>query len=453
VVRVLQNSGGWDQRLATRCAKAACLGGVTVLFGGWSGSFYASSLFFIAAVGIFISAATLVARDRWSRRQTKDELSAVYELAPLLILLMDDEYRVLKANTFAERFAECTQGSLAGLSPGQALGCRNAYIDPAGCGFSSTCNDCVLRSTLLDTFTTGKSHQQVEVSLPVERKKRRQEITLLLSSGKLNQRGSPQVLVTLEDITHRKQAEQALIRTERLATTGKLAASMAHEISNPLGAITDLLYIMGQSSKDAGTREYVELMEHQIQAIGRIADRTLKFHREDRPVAEFVLADLVGELLQLYQAEMRRKGLTLVKRVDCEARVVGSAGEIRQVISNLLLNAIEATPEGGRVGVRLYASSDRQNPGRRGFRLSVADTGSGIEAQHRSHIFEPFFTTKGEEGTGLGLWISSEIVKRAGGSLRVWSTPRPQRSGTCFSIFLPAEAAPSERPSLTCRVP
>ena len=433
-------------------AKASCVAGVTLLFGGWIGPFpYALSLPVIALAGILMTAAALVAFYLRNRTQAEYELSAVYEHTPLVMLLMDGEHRVRKANAFAERFAETTHGGLVGLSGGEALGCRNAYLDPRGCGFGPSCVECAIRRTLRDTLTTGNSHQQMEISLPVERKKRRQEITLLLSTGKLSLGGRPQVLVTVQDITRRKQAEQSLIRTERLATTGKLAAGIAHEINNPLGAMTDMLYLLGQSSTDPGTRECVDLMERQVQAISRITNQTLKFHRENRPPTEFALAELVRELLQLYEAEARRKGLTLVRRLDCEARLVGSVGEIRQVISNLLLNAIEATPRGGRVEVRLYASTDWQNPDRRGFRISIADTGSGIDSQHRPRIFEPFFTTKGENGTGLGLWISAEIIKRAGGSIRVWSTPRANRSGTCFSIFLPADSPTTEDASVACR--
>jgi signal transduction histidine kinase len=405
----------------------------------------------VASAAILVFAAALVARNLRHRKQAEDELSAVYECAPLIMLLIDGEARVCKANTFAERFAGSTPGGLVGLSPGEAVGCRNAHIDPRGCGFSPTCQQCEMRRTLLDTFATGIGYEQVEVSLPVERKKRRQELIFQLSTGKLGLHGKAHVLVTLHDITGRKQAEQALIRTERLATTGKLAAGIAHEINNPLGAMTDMLYLMRQASTDAGTRERVDLMENQVQEISRITNQTLTCHREYQERAEFGLAELLRELLQLYKAETKRNGLTLVHRLDCEAKLMGSVGEIRQVVSNLLLNAIEATPQGGRVAVRLTDSNDWLHPERRGFRITIADTGHGIDMQHRSRLFEPFFTTKGENGTGLGLWISTDIIKRAGGSIRVWSTPRPGRSGTCFSIFLPAHAPLPEIASALCR--
>ena len=136
--------------------------------------------------------------------------------------------------------------------------------------------------------------------------------------------------------------------------------------------------------------------------------------------------------------------MRLAKRLEAQGSVVGFGGEIRRVISNLLVNAIEATPLDGTVLVHLYEGIDWCNPEARGYRISVADSGRGIDPKHRSRLFEPFFTTKGKQGTGLGLWVSMGIVQRAGGSMRVWSSQRAGRSGTCFSVFLPASTAPAQ---------
>jgi len=247
--------------------------------------------------------------------------------------------------------------------------------------------------------------------------------------------------VILRDITQRKQAEASLIRSEKLAATGRLAATIAHEINNPLEAMSNLVYLLGRSITDASTREYVDLMEKQIQTISRITTQTLKFHRENGRPAEFALSALVAELLQFYEPMTKKNGVTVAMRLDSEARVFGFSGEIRQVLSNLLLNALEATPQGGRVMVHVYEATDWRNTARRNCLVSISDTGMGIDSQHRSRIFEPFFTTKGEDGTGLGLWVSMGIVNRAGGCIRVRSTQRPGSSGTCFSILLPTKAS------------
>jgi len=197
---------------------------------------------------------------------------------------------------------------------------------------------------------------------------------------------------------------------------------------------------------DPGARAYVDLLDKQLQTIGRITSQTLKFHRENGRPAEFNLSELIGELLEFFEAKAARHGVTLAPRLLAEARMVGYSGEIRQVVSNLLLNAIEATPPQGCVAVRLAEATNWRRGEERGYRVSIADNGSGIDAEHRLRIFEPFFTTKGDKGTGLGLWVTLGIVDRAGGSIRVWSTQRPGRSGTCFSVFLPAHTPSDETP-------
>ncbi len=239
-----------------------------------------------------------------------------------------------------------------------------------------------------------------------------------------------------QDLTAHKQTEEALIKSEKLAATGRLAATIAHEINNPLDAITNLVYLLEQLITDCTGREYIAMLSSQLQAVSRIATQTLKFHRESLEPTPFSLKDMVSELLEFYTHKAMSCGVTLRKRLDVDGRMIGYVGEIRQVISNLLLNAIEATAPAGRVVAHCYSSRSWHN-GTRGFRVSVADTGSGINQQHRSRIFEPFFTTKGEKGTGLGLWVSLGIIQRAGGAMRVWSTQKPGRSGTCFNVFLP----------------
>jgi signal transduction histidine kinase len=210
--------------------------------------------------------------------------------------------------------------------------------------------------------------------------------------------------------------------------------------------MTNLLYLIGPSITDPTAREYFDLLKKQLQAVSRIASQTLNFHRENSRPAKFNLAEVVGESVQFYQSKAKKHGVTLIGRIQDESGMVGFPGEIRQVVSNLLLNAIEATPAGGNIAVYQHDSCDWRNPDRRGYRITVLDSGCGIEPQHRARIFEPFFTTKGEKGTGLGLWVSFGIVQRAGGSMRVWSARRPGLSGTCFSVFLPTEAPATAGP-------
>jgi two-component system CheB/CheR fusion protein len=147
--------------------------------------------------------------------------------------------------------------------------------------------------------------------------------------------------------------------------------------------------------------------------------------------------------LDFYRSQAEKQGVVLDQRIETEGIIVGFRGEIIQVVTNLLLNALDATPPGGKVSVHLYAAPpwlcERHN--KCGYCLSVADNGSGIDPQHYARLFEPFFTTKGDKGTGLGLWLCKGIVSRVGGSMRFWSRRRPDRLGTCFSVFLPAQEA------------
>lgn len=239
-----------------------------------------------------------------------------------------------------------------------------------------------------------------------------------------------------QDLTQRKEAERALIKSEKLAATGRLAATIAHEINNPLDAINNLVYLLDELITDRTGRQYLELLNSQLRAVSRIATQTLKFHRDSGEPVQFSLKEMLSELLEFYAHKAMTCGVTISQRLEAEGKIVGYSGEVRQVMSNLLLNAIEATAPAGKVVAHCYPSRSWHN-GTRGYRVSVADTGSGIDRQNRSRIFEPFFTTKGEKGTGLGLWVSLGIVHRAGGLMHVWSTQKPGHSGTCFNVFLP----------------
>ena len=248
-------------------------------------------------------------------------------------------------------------------------------------------------------------------------------------------------VVTSEDITAKKQSEKALIRSEKLAAGGRLASMIAHEINNPLDAAMNLAYLLRDSVRDNEANEHLDLLVGQLSIINRITNQTLKIQRDSATPTRFNLCDLIRELLTAYENKISRSGVSVQTRLDHECNVLGYSSEIRQVVSNLLINALDATPKGGKIVVHVCQALDWHSGTNRGCRMTVADTGGGIDPQHRARLFEPFFTTKGENGTGLGLWVSAGIVSRTGGSLRVWSTQRPGRSGTCFSVFLPDSVA------------
>ncbi|MGE5206463.1 MAG: PAS domain S-box protein [Chlamydiota bacterium] len=254
----------------------------------------------------------------------------------------------------------------------------------------------------------------------------------------LQEPGVAGIVINSRDITERKRAEDVLHATEKLATTGRLAAAIAHEINNPLEGVTNLLYLLeNHPSLDATARRYARMAQEEVARVARIARQTLAFYREPTVPVEMDVAELVNGLLELYTHKLQTRKVALDKRMDTPALITASPGEVRQVLSNLLSNALDAVPEGGSIKVHVFHSRDWQHPWQQGVRIGVADNGHGIPREYLRSIFDPFFTTKGEKGTGLGLWVSHGIVQKYGGRIHVHSSVRQGHSGTCFSVFFP----------------
>jgi PAS domain S-box-containing protein len=249
------------------------------------------------------------------------------------------------------------------------------------------------------------------------------------------------MLVVVEDITDRKLAQQVLLRTEKLAAVGRLASSIAHEINNPLESITNLIYLARCVDNLDQSREYLALADTELRRASAITSQTLRFHRQSTRPSEVTCDDLIVNALSILRSRILNANITVEKRDRANRPVLCFDGEIRQVVSNLLINAVDAMhPGGGRLIVRSREGQDHAT-GRPGLILTFADTGSGMSPQTLSKLFEPFYTTKGVAGTGLGLWISKEIVERHQGRLSVRSSQRPGHTGTVFIIFLPFDAA------------
>ena len=246
------------------------------------------------------------------------------------------------------------------------------------------------------------------------------------------------------EIADRKRMERALVNSEKLAVTARFASTMAHEINNPLEAMMNLVYLLAPLQTSPAARAYIATLEDQLQGLRRITAHALKFHRDGNKPAEFKLNGVLREVSDFYRPQAERQGIVIHQRFETDGTILGFRGEIVQVVTNLLLNALDATTARGQVILHLYPAPVWlcKIHSSSGFCLSIADSGSGIAPQDRVRIYQPFFTTKGERGTGLGLWVSAGIVDRIGGSIRVWSTSRRGRSGTCFSVFLPAKQTP-----------
>lgn len=253
------------------------------------------------------------------------------------------------------------------------------------------------------------------------------------------------VALVFRDVTARRQTEDALRVSEKLAATGRLAASIAHEINNPLEAVTNLLFLLqSHPGLDDSARRYADLAQQELSRVGHITKHTLRFYRDSSAPSRVCLSDLVTEVLALYARRIEQEKIQVTRRFEVPGEITGLPGELRQILSNLLVNALDATGEHGQVALHIAPGRDWRT-GKPGIRVSVADNGRGIDAEHRPRLFNPFFSTKGDRGTGLGLWVSAGIAERHGGRIRVHSSTRPGRSGTCFVIWLPVQASVQER--------
>lgn len=225
------------------------------------------------------------------------------------------------------------------------------------------------------------------------------------------------------DITDQKLAEAALLQNEKLAAVGRLASSIAHEINNPLEAVTNLLYLAGSSDAMTDVRSYLSQAERELRRVSLIANQTLRFHKQSTSPREVSCTDLFGDVLAIYQGRLLNSGIEIEKRKRAHRSVECFDGEIRQVLTNLIGNAIDAMHgTGGRLLVR-SREAHNWSTGQEGIVLTVADTGTGMPPKVLCKIFDAFYTTKGIGGTGLGLWVSRDIVERHRGVLRVRRMP------------------------------
>lgn len=250
---------------------------------------------------------------------------------------------------------------------------------------------------------------------------------------------------TNTDITEQRRSEEALRRSEKLAATGRLAASIAHEVNNPLEAVANLLYLAKRQPSDV--TKYLSAAEQELDRIAEITRHTLGFYRETASPTEMSVADVADGVLALYDRKLKFKNIKVKKRFSKNTEIKGFPGEIRQILANLVANAIEAVNPGGCVSMKIFHAREWGGQRRCGVRVTIMDNGSGINREQMKKIFEPFYTTKKDLGTGLGLWLTENLVRKHQGTIRVRSTSDSQRNGTAFSIFLPAEMIEQDRAS------
>ncbi len=238
------------------------------------------------------------------------------------------------------------------------------------------------------------------------------------------------------DITARKLAEGALVRAEKLAAVGRMAAAVAHEVNNPLAAVMNSVYLaLLDPALNESTRQHLRIAEQELVRVAHLTRETLAFYRERSTAERMTAEDAIEEVLRTYEHRLRNKNVAVTKEIARPAGQITVMGELRQVLSNIVANSIDALPTGGRLHIRAHHS---QSGAQRRLIITVADNGSGIDPELRERIFEPFFTTKQEFGTGLGLWVARELLRKHGSSIRMRSRPGV---GTVFTISLPAPMA------------
>lgn len=243
------------------------------------------------------------------------------------------------------------------------------------------------------------------------------------------------VVLVFRDVTHERQSQAALIQSEKLASVGRLAASISHEVNNPLAAVSNLLYLIGTAPDLLAARRYAETAQGELARASYVTKQTLSFARRDGQREPVQLSELIDGVLALYSNKLSGNAIQVVRRNRDHAIARANSNETKQVIANLIANALDASQKGGKLYLRVTRSTWNGNPR---VRMTVADTGTGIPTEHMREIFEPFFSTKGYTGTGLGLWVTRKIVDAHGGCIHMRSRVG---KGTVVIVCWPAMAA------------
>jgi len=290
---------------------------------------------------------------------------------------------------------------------------------------------------ILETISRGESIPPFE-TIRLTKDGRRIDVSLTVSPVRDHDGRVIGAARIVRDISQKKNTERALRTTERLAAVGRLAATVAHEINNPLEAVTNLVYLAKSAAVRDDVRQFLTHAEEELDRIAQLTKQTLGFYRETKGVDSLDLGNTVKALISVFAPRARNKDIAIRTEVRTDVTIEAIPGEIRQLIGNLVTNSIDAVAPGGRITIRISAT---RRGDEEGVRLTVADNGHGIPSNVRAHLFQPFFTTKRDVGTGLGLWVCRSIVEKHHGAIRLRSSTAPGRSGTVFSVFLPCRAS------------
>jgi signal transduction histidine kinase len=359
---------------------------------------------------------------------------------PIPAFVVDDDIQIVDMNSAAARLCARDHEVVYKCRGGEVLHCLHSTDITDGCGRAPLCQQCVIRHSVtscLQGHTVSRARMSMDF-LPESGEKTRE---LLITSSPISTSGERLALLIVEDITVNDAFEQALRQSEKLAVTGRLIATLAHEINNPLDSLTNALHVLGTNpTLDDSGREMVEVAKQEVERLANLSRETLAPHRETKLPVVTKVSELLDDVLAMFRRRLESLKIEVRREYQAEGVATIYPGKLRQVFTNLISNAIDAMGERGELSLSIETLPDCE------VMVRVADTGCGIPSENLNTIFDWFFTTKGETGTGIGLWVTKSIVEQVGGRIEVVSSTTGT-TGTCFSIFLPATTAGTREPA------